>query len=79
MVSSVGFISAVIVMLSLGQVHSQSGPEVRMETSKAVVDAVGMVCTATTGSQETKTSRIGPMGNNRKMLGNIFLMPLSIS
>jgi hypothetical protein len=58
---------------------SLTGPEARVETSKAVFDEVDMVCTAITGPQETKASKISPMGNNRKMLGHIFFMLLSIS
>jgi len=43
--------------------------------STEVVLGVGVaVSTNTAGPQDAKNNRISPMGNNRKMLGNFFML-----
>jgi hypothetical protein len=86
MASRVGPISAVKVRLSLG--HGQSikgqvevavteGGGVGVVVISKVAPGVGeTIPTYVAGPQETKNNRIRPVGNNRKMLGNIlFITP----
>ena len=81
MASSVGFISAVKVKLSLGHGQSSKGHVgvgvSRMGVANITEVALGVgvvISTNTAGPQDAKNNRISPIGNNRKMLGNIFLM-----
>jgi hypothetical protein len=84
MASSVGLISAVKVRLSLGHGHSIKG---QVEVAVTEGGGVGVVViskvapgigdaipTYAAGPQETKNNRIRPVGNNRKILGNILFM-----